>query len=1538
MKKQTIVWTTLPFGVHDNTVRLSVFIAPQLSSDAAKPTLGMFSDLLNWPLRMKDATFKVGFHDPSHPSPDVLLDAHVVGGPEGDEYWKAIFSDSTWVKPFEFADYPDRTIRSYPIRNIVKHVRDTYQKVAVANPSEKPSGDDLSQHFGDFCFYDIPVRTKPTKMSYGAANNQSSTKQQREDRAYKRKPFDKKQRQEYYNSLSQTLAAFFPSSALKKRQAPDKDTKRFHDRIKQDYLYLAQDPTTTLCSNATEALRSLYNQLGEFQYVPPAAPDRTLDFLQMSLYYKPRNAVNENYLPTSWLRQQAKNGKPFYYVGAADRKAGTQSKMSSERTMKNGTQPYTSDLMHEGEVHPYVPALTPKPQYDFHQILNSLNRFPWLLRKLGIVIDLEVEAGSVPKAILGKECQVYVVPSFTSDNEAGVPKTNSFPRTAYLYDNKLFSSAPKNAAAQESLFGMLRLGITDFFDVVTLEPGGSGIKILHTVNSLSRYRARFSPLYTPAGWDLNTMNPESDDNDSNDSLPALRNNGIGVSRHGLAGTMVNTLKSAKQQVSKIVSKQSFVAAHNLAAANAVDATQVLYAEDVTRGWRADYKDTTSSTPWRSIMQRDGTYAFLNNPALDTKISDEGFVSPSASQSSDGSSDDLYAGEMLFEWSGWSLVAPRPAKTLSKDEMKSDGSPDVQDPDAGSAASDGTNIKARFLPTPKTLPRLRYGHMYQVRSRIVDLAGNSWSVDNAPDASVIPKSESEKVSFLRHDVVKTPVVLLRDPLTKKNGSGETEPLSHAETVEHLVIRSNRDISVKDYASAHPPFLPDSLRFLSAPKVDYSFAETHGMFDSRYFDVNKWAELYELITKKDYQFSNAADGGYSCFKADVGTNDTIVVGSFQLPYLPDPLAKGVVLRGLPGTRAEYSGPTITKSAKIIRIRANGSVQNAVDSANLVPKGLVVIEFENADDPAAWLQNYPHNAYICLRLVERGDGDDPTPSWDQSSKTLTVKVAKADVWRVAYSSLLQKQDMDSLFALPSWISKMPASAARNTAIQHMEWSTHWMLTPYRNLMLCHAVQQPLKDPAWYKQSLSRGFGDTTAMLNDESFQVHGPSTIKVDFNAFWELQVDDATFATPQDILKADYDASNVEMKDRLAQASSLPAGDVKVNKVHAQHINVELLHDFKDTKHRLVEYEPVGTTRFREYFPQSGFEFTVKGKRWPKHVLSTKRPEALPLKYIVPVFAWSTEKTEKHIIKTRLAGLRVYMDRPWFSSGSDEKLGVILAPPGTNPDSILGSPVEKMITMWGYDPIWLSKATPSQLFPLSPFFLTKSKDLTDSDMKQGIISGVTFDELSNNTTNQQKYKVDVALHDVFFDRDRQLWYSDIMLAHGESYFPFVRLALCRVQPYSLRLGSQDVYMSRTCQADFMQVMPLRKSTATFDPAQPLKVEVTVEGVSYRASNVGVLESEIELSLEKQTPDMGTEFGWTEVSTIPIDRVNSGILGGYWGGMVTLPTDRQSTRYRIVIKEYEQFYADLFFEDGKSDRQYSRTSTKIERRIVFADTIEI
>src|SRR6266511_966411 len=114
---------------------------------------------------------------------------------------------------------------------------------------------------------------------------------------------------------------------------------------------------------------------------------------------------------------------------------------------------------------------------------------------------------------------------------------------------------------------------------------------------------------------------------------------------------------------------------------------------------------------------------------------------------------------------------------------------------------------------------------------------------------------------------------------------------------------------------------------------------------------------------------------------------------------------------------------------------------------------------------------------------------------------------------------------------------------------------------------------------------------------------------------------------------------------------------------------LRHTFGDTKYHEVSYSLVGTSRFREHFPQAianDPKLLVRPldgkdpKPWPSRTLdipNAARPAALRPVSILPTFNWSeatagTTRTRER----RGGGLRVYVERPWYLSGDKEQVGV------------------------------------------------------------------------------------------------------------------------------------------------------------------------------------------------------------------------------------------------------------------------------------------
>ena len=110
--------------------------------------------------------------------------------------------------------------------------------------------------------------------------------------------------------------------------------------------------------------------------------------------------------------------------------------------------------------------------------------------------------------------------------------------------------------------------------------------------------------------------------------------------------------------------------------------------------------------------------------------------------------------------------------------------------------------------------LRVGHVYRVRIRTVDLAGNSVPFSEEELAPLESELASEAELAVRFEPVPSPTVLRRHLDTE------------GESLEHLIIRSNGGITAKDYASSQPvvdalagelyTYAEDSQRHVAPPK--------------------------------------------------------------------------------------------------------------------------------------------------------------------------------------------------------------------------------------------------------------------------------------------------------------------------------------------------------------------------------------------------------------------------------------------------------------------------------------------------------------------------------------------------------------------------------------------------------------------------------------------------------------------------------------------------------------------------------------------------
>ena len=331
---------------------------------------------------------------------------------------------------------------------------------------------------------------------------------------------------------------------------------------------------------------------------------------------------------------------------------------------------------------------------------------------------------------------------------------------------------------------------------------------------------------------------------------------------------------------------------------------------------------------------------------------------------------------------------------------------------------------------------------------------------------------------------------------------------------------------------------------------------------------------------------------------------------LPYLPDPLARGVAFVGLPGTTGVFKVPF------------------------------------RPDKRPFRLGKWPDTLPLRLRLQESTAAPlqlQPPPQWDEQAGVLTVFLRKAQVARVRYSCYVNAEDLN-LLGVWWWLEQQGKATSERKAAA-VEGGC-WMLTPFRELALVHAVQQPLLSPSVFFLKADRKAGGTFADY-EATMKMDVAGTGKLDVLATWTEKIDDPG------------DGATIEKGYRETTGKAHVSSHHIENKFGAGKLTFK--HEFGDTKHRKVFYYLNASSAFREYFPPEIIKdpnnlsgSTERADYRREVVRSTARPAAPNVLYVVPTFKWSPGKREMSLpsnkkTSSRKGGLRIYLARPWFSSG-------------------------------------------------------------------------------------------------------------------------------------------------------------------------------------------------------------------------------------------------------------------------------------------------
>jgi hypothetical protein len=267
-----------------------------------------------------------------------------------------------------------------------------------------------------------------------------------------------------------------------------------------------------------------------------------------------------------------------------------------------------------------------------------------------------------------------------------------------------------------------------------------------------------------------------------------------------------------------------------------------------------------------------------------------------------------------------------------------------------------------------------------------------------------------------------------------------------------------------------------------------------------------------------------------------------------------------------------------------------------------------------------------------------------------------------------------------------------------------------------------------------------------------------------------------------------------------------------------------------------------------------------------------------------------------------GLRVYLKRPWFSSGDGELLGVVLSPAQAQ-----GPEFPPRYSQWGVDPIFPYPGN-------AEFHLTKThfrwQSKTDSQL--------VYPGMDN-------LKADVAGFPVKFDAERKLWYTDLVIDPKERYFPFVKLMLARYQEHSLRISNSDVCLSQVVETDFIQLVPERKVTMVIErkgnQADRLKIEISgyynkdyVHGRGHIPLNRIANTFEIKIMSEdipqpisglisNAIPDKKTKTQEAQINEITYPDEFRFVATGYF----QLTPELKKVPFDVIVLEYEKADSD-------------------------------
>jgi hypothetical protein len=971
---------------------------------------------------------------------------------------------------------------------------------------------------------------------------------------------------------------------------------------------------------------------------------------------------------------------------------------------------------------------------------------------------------------------------------------------------------------------------------------------------------------------------------------------------------------------------------------------LLYADDLVVGYRIDVKAAQSASRWLSICERRVEYRLqvsgypVNTPELEPSPLEvarvEGMVRKTARTSTgDQDKDEVTPHPTLFQWHDQNIAV----RDTIEAPVDSSGGDDAQGT-CQFAFSTSSRVPEHSQPSLRT----DVGYFVGARATLA----NGSSLGRASAAAVydgtLPATAATRLgdrggatdSFLmsRVEPIQPPAAHLAEPIEGSRYPGDE--------IDTVVVRSASDFPANE----------SSARWIVPPRTSLESAEIQGAFDS--MDQLPEGALRDFklddcgaVPSVSYLHPDR------CHKPGANTGhcvDTLLehrgFGWHEpaIPYYPDPVARSMIVALVDdplGTTGYQRGKILWYSrhrwpeAPAVRLDVTRSESGPV----VLRSGSHVVS-ETPEDAGEELHiALPPGEVTYLQLWSSKSEQPPPERLDIRPLRALLADAKLRTARGRLSRLFP-----------------PSLAA---AYPDVSWP---MLNPRKTIRLVHAVQKPLWAPRFGDDFAARRFidsngktGTTTvgptpwnrkatragahrnAALLEGTVLASRKSSGRIDIRAERYDWIDDPTAKGGPCRVRILDDLPPVEPIDASVQQDSI---SLQIDDAGAER---NIWHELKDTKHHHVAYHLKATSAFRNYFRgssgQDGDSFSLTSEKDEPggrrvHILSTLRPDVPTLDLILPSFTHESSYGRGWSRLQRRVGLKLWLARPWFSSGNGEKLAFICGPSNLLPSRSMqdAEQAEPRTNRWTQDD--LDSSGPAA--GLSQYISLIGVDPTvpggpqsNVELVEALPPGLFLDrrrpdgrcQTDTNlvlaedaaTTNRPPLTVSAALFDVGiedYDCDRRQYGVTVgidlsslaWLSENLTFRPFIRLALARYQPHSI----SGLELSRVVFADMTQLQPNRTLQVAYDPDRFDLIDVNVfeYGVGEWAMYESVSAPEsaqyvVRIELLKR---VGARERWVPIalSTPRIEKVGDGYLAR---ARFTLDARGYGEQYAIRVHEH-------------------------------------